>query len=170
MPWCSISARDQRSGSGRQVFGLVVIARGLAFSNAFMNVRIRRNRTWFTLGQKEPKKGPAVGPFQMFGALWKVFQNFPRPSDRIVQFCRGIRRDIFERVVFGIFAKNQKLWQSLAEPHPMFCGFIHHPFQHDFRGTAFRFGIAAANVGMDAGKPDLLDVLTRRSFGFDKRV
>src|ERR1700692_438192 len=52
----------------------------------------------------------------------------------------------------------------------MLGGLLDHPVEREFRKTAFFFRIAAADIGVHAGEPDLLDVLSDSRRVFVKRI
>ena len=52
----------------------------------------------------------------------------------------------------------------------MLGGLLDHPVERKFRETAFFFRIAAADIGVHAGEPDLLDVLSDSRRVFVKRI
>ena len=76
-----------------------------------------------------------------------------------MQFRGGVRRHILMLRVEIRLAEDQMISQRDVDFQALSRGLVDQPGERKLRQTAFAFRIAAADVGVHAGEPDLLDVL-----------
>src|SRR5690606_8788973 len=61
---------------------------------------------------------------------------------------------------FARFSVSQMIEHLRADPEPCFFGLFSHPDERIFGKSAVNFRIASSDIGVDACKPHLLDVLS----------
>ncbi len=130
-----------------------------ALDHGFMDERVFRNEPRLGVGDVEAEMRLSIRPFPVRRALRQELQQPPRAAQRGVEFAFHIGRDVVIRAVLSLYAPGELIdgaWIDLkATGHRL----IDHPEQRIFRKSALGFGIAAADIGMDAGEPHLLDIL-----------
>src|SRR5258705_8289498 len=92
------------------------------------------------------------------GGVHRVVR-LPGGRVRIGRIGQETRFDIAERAVLPLPAPAELIDGGAVDPEAAFHGFLDHPQQRVFRQPALYLRVAATDIGMHAGEPDLQGIL-----------
>src|SRR3546814_6351092 len=104
-------------------------------------------------------------PFAIFDGFRNDLERHPAETQRLVQRARGVRLGILMLILVGRRTVGEFRQIAFGDPETGLFGFVDHPDEGDLGQSAFLLGIAAADVRVDAGEPQLLDIMALPLFG-----
>ena len=113
-------------------------------------------------GKYQPSKHLRPGHSRHFSRFGSRFENLPRGVKGNVQLGGRVRLDVDVGAARSRLTPAEMVDHGTIDTKPGGSGLLDHPQQWIFRKTALCFRIAAADVGVHAGKPYLADVLSHR--------
>lgn len=151
----------------RQVHRPIVPDRVHPLGHGFVDERAFGDRPRFGVGDVAAEERVPLRPFLVLRVLGKELQQPPRAVQRVVQVSLRARRDIGVRAALALHAPGELVDGGGVDLEPGFDRLLDHPQQRIFRQPRFDLGVAAADIGMDAGEPDLPNVLRLRACGIE---
>src|SRR3546814_2247030 len=94
-------------------------------------------------------------PFAIFDGFRNDLERHPAETQRLVQRARGVRLGILMLILVGRRTVGEFHQIAFGDPETGLFGFVDHPDEGDLGQSAFLLGIAAADVRVDAGEPEL---------------
>src|SRR6516165_1161914 len=126
--------------------------------------------SWLGLGNVEAIKLQTPFPFLIFDPFWNPFQRPPGRGQGDMQFrlCIGFDKSLARIGI--VLSQGEMVPRPRIDSKSVCDGFVDHPVERKFRETALLFRIAAANISVDAGEPNLLDILIDRGRSLVERI